>query len=108
MSDSVPHMVEVLRHENGVFAQMAMCALEEADVHAYMRQETVTGIKVALDVMPASFPGLQFAIFVPNTEVGHAKDIVAGMPIDEESSRNALTWMHEECDPKNTTTDQEP
>ncbi len=83
-----------------VFVDLVKGALEDAGIHTYIREETVTGLKLALSVMPTGEPGLQFVLFVPNDELFRAVDVMKGIPFDEHGFRDVIPWMHKASDPR--------
>ena len=91
---SAPHMVELVRHESIVYVDLLRCALEHAGLHTYTREETLSGLKLALPVMPTALPGSQFALLVPGDEVARARDVITELPCDPQTFCDTLPWMH--------------
>jgi len=89
-------MVEVLRHPNLVFADQARELLEEDGVHVYMREESVGGSGLGVSGVLSSFPGMEYVLFVPEASLAKARDILAAMPTDSQTSAEALPWVHDE------------
>ena len=61
---------------------MADAALNEADIPHFLREELVSGMRVAMPVAPSMEPGTWWAILVPEERAEDARSILSELPFE--------------------------
>lgn len=83
MTTEFTNFVTVLRTGHLVQFDWAANALEEAGIPFQRRQETSSGLSLAMPVVPATGPGQWWSLLVPETHVDQAREILAALPIEQ-------------------------
>jgi hypothetical protein len=81
--------VAVLRTGRVWQLDMAVEALTTAHVAHYAQEETATGLRLAMPVLPGPGPGVFWALYVPETQVERAKRVLAGLPFKVKTNPGA-------------------
>ena len=69
---------------------MAAAALKEGGIPHFLRQESASGLRLAMPVCPTMGPGIWWAILVPSDHLDAARKILAEMPF--EITQNPEVW----------------
>jgi hypothetical protein len=81
--------VVVLR--TGQLWQMDMAeeALKQAGIAYFRQEETSSGLRLAMPLMPSAGPGMSFALLVPETAVAKALEVLSAMPFEIKTNPGA-------------------
>src|SRR5947209_2611185 len=75
-------MIQVMRTGQLYKVDMADAALKEAQVPHFLREETASGMRVAMPAAPSMGPGIWWAILVPQERADEARNILSELPFE--------------------------
>ena len=75
-------LIQVMRTGQLYKLDMADAALREAQVPHFTREETSSGMRVAMPVAPSMGPGTWWAILVPEEHAEDARSILSELPFE--------------------------
>ena len=75
-------LIQIMRTGHLYKLDMADAALKEAQVPHFTREETVTGMRVAMPAAPSMAPGVWWAILVPEECADDARKILSELPFE--------------------------
>ena len=89
MSIKLTEFITVFRTGQIIHLDWAANALEEGGIPFQRREETAGGMRLAMPLSPTSGLGQEWSIVVPESYVGRAKEILAGLPIAQATTTDA-------------------
>src|SRR5512143_2123401 len=87
------NFVTVLRTGQLVHLDWACNALDKAGVPYQRREETSGGIRLAMPVAPSVGPGTWWAVLVPESFVGRAQEVLAGLPFEQTTTPDVWSFQ---------------
>jgi hypothetical protein len=93
MSVELTDFVTVFRTGQLIHLDWAANALEEADIPFQRREETSGGIRLAMPIAPATGPGQWWSILVPEAWVNQAREVLAGLPIEQTTTPDVWSFQ---------------
>jgi len=93
MSVELTNFVTVFRTGQIIHLDWAANALEEAGIPFQRREETSGGIRLAMPAAPATGPGQWWSILVPESSVGQARKVLAGLPIERTTTPDVWSFQ---------------
>ena len=93
MSVELTNFITVFRTGQLIHLDWAANALEEADIPFQRREETSGGIRLAMPVAPATGPGQWWSIVVPESLVSQAREVLAGLPIEQTTTPDVWSFQ---------------
>jgi hypothetical protein len=75
-------LIQIMRTGQLYKLDMADAALEEAQVPHFTREETTSGMRVAMPAAPSMAPGVWWAIVVPEECAEQARHILSELPFE--------------------------
>jgi hypothetical protein len=93
MSVELTNFVTVYRTGQPVYFDWAVNALEEADIPLQRREVISGGILLAMPLVPASGPGQWWSILVPERFVSQAREVLAGLPIEQTTTPDVWSFQ---------------
>jgi len=75
---------------------MAEAALKDARVPHFTREETVSGMRVAMPAAPSMGPGIWWAILVPEERAEDARNILSELPFEITTTPDVWDCLLEE------------
>ncbi len=82
MTSEFTKQIVVFRSGRLVQFQWACNALKEAGVPFFTREETSSGLRLAMPATPATGPGISWALLVPQPAVHDAQKILSELPFE--------------------------
>lgn len=76
---------EVLRTGQLYQADMADFALQERGIPHFLRQETSSGLRLAMPICPSMVPGTWWIILVPAECAADAREVITELPFETSS-----------------------
>jgi hypothetical protein len=74
---------------------MAVDALKRAEIPHMAEEETVSGLRLAMPLMPAAAPGVFWTIRVPASQVDNAKQVLSELPFEIKTNPDAWDFKPE-------------
>ena len=93
MSVELTNFITVFRTGQLIHLDWAANALEEADIPFQRREETSGGIRLAMPVAPSTGPGQWWSIVVPESFVSQAREVLAGLPIEQTTTPDVWSFQ---------------
>jgi hypothetical protein len=75
-------LIQIMRTGHLYKLDMADAALKEAQVPHFTREDTASGMRVAMPAAPSMGPGVWWAILVPEDCADDARKILSELPFD--------------------------
>ena len=85
MSTSASNHVVVFRTGQLIEIDMTVAALQDAGVPHFTREETSSGLRLAMPVAPATYPGVWWSLVVPREREEEAREILLHFPFAEKT-----------------------
>ena len=82
MAPELTKQVVVFRTGHLIYFDWACDALKEAGVPFFGREETSSGLRLAMPVAPSTEPGICWALLVPEPAVPDARRILSQLPFE--------------------------
>ena len=86
-------MIQIMRTGHLYQLDMAAAALKESSVPHFTREETSSGLRLAMPAAPSMFPGTWWAILVPEECADQARQVLSELPF--ETTINPEVWDSE-------------
>ncbi len=84
-------LVQLLRTGHLYQADMVSLALKEAGVPHFLREETCSGLSLAMPISPSMGPGIWFVLLVPTDCKEDAQEIISHLPFENTLSPEVWT-----------------
>ena len=75
-------LIQIMRTGQLYKLDMADAALKDAQVPHFTREETASGMRVAMPAAPSMGPGIWWAILVPEERAEEARSILSELPFE--------------------------
>lgn len=93
MSVELTSFVTVFRTGQLIHLDWVATAMEEAGIPFQRREESSGGLRLAMPVAPATGPGQWWSIVVPESSVSLAREVLAGLPIEQTTTPDVWSFQ---------------